>query len=89
MWQYYAVAMRMVARYYVLTIEIAVAVIVPILIGRWLDGKTGREPWFTIAGMILGGAAAVRSAQRAYTEMLRDQDKGASTEKKAEEKQKR
>ena len=53
-------------RYHTLAIEIAVAVIAPTLAGHWLDTKTGREPWFTIAGLILGAAAAARSVQRTY-----------------------
>jgi F0F1-type ATP synthase assembly protein I len=54
---------------YSLAIEMAIAVIVPILIGRWLDGRTGKGPWFTIGGLILGGAAAMRSAYRALIEL--------------------
>jgi F0F1-type ATP synthase assembly protein I len=66
--------LRKFGRFYSLAFEMAIAVIVPILIGRWLDGKTGKEPWFTIGGMILGGAAAIRSAYRAMTESLEKPD---------------
>ena len=57
-------------RFYTLAVEMAVAVIAPVLAGQWLDSRTGREPWFTLAGMVLGGAAAVRSAHRALAESL-------------------
>jgi len=60
---------------YTLAIEMAVAVIVPVLIGRWLDGKTGKDPWFTIGGMVLGGAAAMRSAYRALTSLQKDRER--------------
>lgn len=60
---------------YSLAIEMAVAVIVPILIGRWLDAKTGKDPWFTLGGVILGGAAALRSAYRALTELQKDRNR--------------
>ena len=58
-------------RYHTLAIEIAIAVIAPTLAGHWLDTKTGKEPWFTIAGLILGAAAAARSVQRSYGESQR------------------
>ena len=59
---------------YSLAVEMAIAVIVPILIGRWLDGKTGMGPWFTLGGLVLGGAAAIRSAYRALVELQKDND---------------
>lgn len=67
---------------YSLAVEMAVAVIVPILIGRWLDGKTGKGPWFTIGGVILGGAAAMRSAYRALMEMQEEQDREKNQSRK-------
>ena len=60
------------SRYHTLAIEIAVAVIAPTLAGHWLDTKTGKGPWLTIAGLILGAVAAARSVQRVYGESLRD-----------------
>lgn len=58
-------------RYHTLAIEIAIAVIAPTLGGHWLDTKTGRGPWFTIAGLILGAAVAFRSVQRVHHESQR------------------
>ncbi len=63
-------------RYHTLAIEIAIAVIAPTLAGHWLDTKTGKEPWFTIAGLILGAVAAARSVQRTYHESRRALDGG-------------
>ena len=51
-----------------LSVEIAVATLVPILIGHWLDSRYGKGPWFTLIGMVLGGAAAIRSAYRTLKE---------------------
>ncbi|MBI5117083.1 AtpZ/AtpI family protein [Candidatus Poribacteria bacterium] len=65
-------AMEAFGRAFTLGIEMAVAVFLPVLIGQWLDKKTGKDPWFTVAGMILGGAAAIRSAYRTLTESLSD-----------------
>ncbi|GAB4334863.1 MAG: hypothetical protein Kow0099_07150 [Candidatus Abyssubacteria bacterium] len=61
-------------RFYTLAIEMAVAVLLPMLAGLWLDKKTGKSPWFTLAGTILGGAAAIRSAHRTLSETLRARD---------------
>jgi len=64
--------MQEFSRYHAFAVEIAVAVIAPTLVGRWLDSKTGKDPWFMIAGLILGAAAAVRSVQRVYGESKRN-----------------
>ncbi len=69
-------AMENFSRYHALAIEMAVAVVAPVLAGRWLDTKTGKDPWFTIAGVVLGGAAAMRSAQRAIGESRRALENG-------------
>ena len=69
-------ALQSFSRGYSLAVEIAVAVIAPTLFGWWLDGKTGKAPWFTIGGMILGGAAAARSVQRFYRESQEADRKG-------------
>ena len=66
---------------YSLAIEMAIAVIVPILIGRWLDARTGKDPWFTVGGLILGGAAAIRSAYRALMSLQEKSDKQNDKEK--------
>ena len=69
------IAMESFSRYYSLAFEIAIAVVAPLLLGHWLDGKTGKGPWFTLGGMILGGAAAFRSVNRVVTESSRRQKK--------------
>ena len=71
------------SRYHTLAVEIAVAVIAPILAGRWLDSRTGKDPWFMIIGMILGAAAAARSVHRTIMESredIRGDEKTASRE---------
>ncbi len=63
-----------------LSVEIAVSALIPILIGRWLDSKTGKSPWFTLIGMVLGGAAALRSAYRTLKDWSDNRkDSGDST----------
>jgi F0F1-type ATP synthase assembly protein I len=74
---------------YSLAIEMAIAVIVPILIGRWLDAKTGKSPWFTVGGLILGGAAAIRSAYRAMKELQKRNGGGSESRQDSEDRKKR
>ncbi len=40
-----------------LGMEIAVPLLVGVLLGRWLDGRLGTEPWILLAGALLGIAA--------------------------------
>jgi len=76
------IALENFSRYYSLAFEMAVAVIAPLLLGWWLDGKTGKGPWFTLGGMILGGAAAFRSVHRVVTESSRKQKKDEESSNK-------
>jgi F0F1-type ATP synthase assembly protein I len=81
-------AMEAFGRALTLGIEMTIAVLLPVFIGQWLDKKTGNDPWFTIGGMILGGAAAIRSAYRALTESLSDlkkQEKSSDEKSKGEQ----
>ncbi|MBI4831314.1 MAG: AtpZ/AtpI family protein [Candidatus Lindowbacteria bacterium] len=79
-------AIEAFGRAFTLGIEMAVAVLLPVFIGQWLDKKTGNDPWFTVGGMILGGAAAIRSAYRALTESLRSQkDRAKPSDEKPED----
>ena len=73
-------ALENFSRYYTLAIEMVVAVVAPVLVGQWLDSRTGKAPWFTIIGAVLGGAAAIRSAHRTITQSLRslERDEGSS-----------
>ncbi|HRH23082.1 MAG TPA: AtpZ/AtpI family protein [Candidatus Magasanikbacteria bacterium] len=43
---------------------IAIPVVAFVLIGQWLEGKYGHEPWFTISGFVL---AALISGRMIYT----------------------
>ena len=75
------------SQYHTLAIEIAVALIAPVLLGLWLDSRTGKEPWFMIGGMILGVAAAARSAHRVISESYRDLEnkQGSSSTRESSE----
>lgn len=37
--------------------QLAIAVVVGVMLGRWLDARWGTTPWLTIAGMLLGSGA--------------------------------
>jgi ATP synthase protein I len=55
---------KLAGRYSAVGIEIAVAVLLGVLGGRWLDGKLGTTPWLFWIGMIVGVGAAVRAVLR-------------------------
>lgn len=40
--------------------SIAVPVVVFVMIGQWLEGKYGHEPYFTIAGFVLAALVTAR-----------------------------
>lgn len=48
---------RRAGRASALGIELAATIIGFLLIGWWLDGFFGYEPWFTIAGILMGSFA--------------------------------
>ena len=45
-------------------IEMGVSVLIGFLIGRWIDGKFGTQPWLTLVFTLLGVAAGFRSLNR-------------------------
>jgi F0F1-type ATP synthase assembly protein I len=53
-------------------IELAVAVILPTLFGRWLDAKAGTGPWLMIALLVLGFVAGMRGVLRVVNKMDRE-----------------
>lgn len=54
-------------------IEIAIAVCVPILIGRWADGKWEQiAPFGMVLGMLVGCGGAARAVQRALADYKRE-----------------
>jgi len=44
--------------------ELGIAVLIGLFGGNWLDERLGTVPWFMIVGLLLGGAAGVRSLMR-------------------------
>lgn len=49
----------------------ATAIILGVLIGHWVDGKTGLEPVFTLIGIVLGLAAAAVGGYRMLSPFMR------------------
>lgn len=41
-------------RYMGLGVEMMASIVGPTLLGWWLDGKFGTEPWLVVSGMLLG-----------------------------------
>jgi ATP synthase protein I len=46
-------------------LELGVAVVLALLGGMWLDGELGTEPWFMLAGLVIGLIAGFRNVMRA------------------------
>lgn len=42
-------------------IELSIAVVGGVLVGRWLDGRYGWDPWGTLGGVIFGSFVGFRS----------------------------
>lgn len=54
-------------------IEIAIAVCVPTLLGRWADQEwPGIAPWGIVFGLVVGCGGAVRSVQRTLADYRRE-----------------
>lgn len=45
-------------------LELGLSVIVCTVLGMWLDGKLGSEPWLMLAGLLLGLTSGFRSLLR-------------------------
>jgi ATP synthase protein I len=59
-------------------IEIAVAVIIGYLGGRYLDRKLGTEPWISYAGLLAGIGAAIKALLRVVRAYKRDSGEAES-----------
>ena len=57
-----------------ISIEIATATVVGFLAGRWLDNKFHTDPWFMLAGLLLGMAAGMWGVYHTL-ETFRQKDK--------------
>ena len=53
-------------------IEIAAAIIIGYLGGRFLDRKLGTEPWISYAGLLAGIGAAIKALVRVTRDYRRD-----------------
>ena len=53
-------------------IEVAVAIIIGYLGGRFLDRKLGTEPWISYAGLLAGIGAAIKALVRVIRSYRRD-----------------
>ncbi len=60
--------------------EVAVAIVIGYLGGRYLDRKLGTEPWISYAGLLAGIGAAVKALMRVIRSYRRDV---AESDKKA------
>lgn len=59
-------------------LELGVAVILGLFVGRWLDGQLGTEPWMMILWVVLGFTAGFKGVFRAMRESDRAAEENAS-----------
>lgn len=57
------------SNYATVGLEVLLSVLFGFLIGRWLDGKFGTEPYIAVVGFFFGLAAAARFLMRAAKRM--------------------
>jgi F0F1-type ATP synthase assembly protein I len=54
---------------------IAIAILIGVLAGNWLDGRTGTHPLFLLIGLILGLALGLYSAGRMLVRFLAESNR--------------
>jgi len=54
------------------SIQLAAAVILMLLLGRWLDGRLGTAPWLMLAGLAIGFAAGFYSFLRSVQKLAKN-----------------
>ncbi|MBI5426949.1 MAG: AtpZ/AtpI family protein [Nitrospinae bacterium] len=59
---------------YRLGTELLVATMLGAAMGYALDRAIGSEPWFLVAGILLGGAAGCLNVFRAFQEIVQEED---------------
>lgn len=52
--------------------QFAAAIILFLLLGKWLDDKLGTDPWLLVAGVIIGAAGGFYSMYRKLMRPPRD-----------------
>ena len=62
-------------------IQFAVAVVLFVLLGQWLDRKLGTAPIFLLAGVFVGGTGAFYSMYRRLTAAQKADDERRKREK--------
>jgi F0F1-type ATP synthase assembly protein I len=65
---------RKFTRYAGVGLQFAIAVVLFLYAGRWVDSKLGTAPWGLIAGVFIGGSAAFYSMyHRLMTDLRREE----------------
>lgn len=80
--EYYLFAFRIIGDF---GVTIAVPVIIFVLIGQYLDGKYGTNPWLTVLGIIVAAlitAKIIYKKAKCYGKEYQDMDQGRKEETK-------
>lgn len=65
-------------------LQFAVAIVLFVLLGQWLDKKLGTAPVLLIAGVFIGGGAAFYSLYRRVTKAQKADDERRKRERSGE-----
>ncbi len=78
-------ALRGLAPYLTLGIQLALSVVVFFFIGKWLDGRMGTSPWFMLGGLVLGAVGGMIKFITSALNMAKQQD-ASDAERKRQKK---
>jgi ATP synthase protein I len=73
---------RELGKYSALGLELAIAVVIGLAVGHYLDKWLGTGPWMTVVWLGIGFAAGVRSLYRAAVRSGKDLEKAEEDKRK-------
>jgi ATP synthase protein I len=73
---------RELGKYSALGLELAIAVVIGLAVGHYLDKWLGTGPWMTVIWLGIGFAAGVRSLYRAAVRSGKDLEKEEESKRK-------
>jgi ATP synthase protein I len=71
-WRRYGSGLKSAARFSTVGLELALSIVFGLLIGGWLDGVFGTEPWLTLVMLIVGAGAGFLALYRALKRLQQD-----------------
>lgn len=73
-WRRYGSGLKSAARFSSVGLELAFSILFGLLIGDWLDGVFGTDPWLALTMLIVGAGAGFLGLYRALKRLQRDDE---------------